>query len=41
MAIALHVSRLIIGRDLLSKSDQDLDPNVNKWRLSFYLGASL
>jgi len=34
-------SGLIFGRDLLSKSDRDLDPNVNKWWVSFYLGASL
>jgi hypothetical protein len=32
---------LIVGRDVLSKSDRDLDPNVSKAWLSFYLGVAM
>jgi hypothetical protein len=32
---------LIFGRDLLSKSDRALDPNVDKLWLSFYLGVAM
>ncbi|MDH4259005.1 MAG: hypothetical protein OEW16_01755 [Gammaproteobacteria bacterium] len=32
---------LILGRDVLSKSDRALDPNVNKPWLSFYLGVAM
>jgi len=34
-------SGILFGRDLLSKADRELDPNVNKWWLSFYVGVSL
>ncbi|SRR5712692_4399575 len=34
-------SGLLFGRDLLSKSDRNLDPDVNKWWLSFFVGAAL
>lgn len=32
---------LVVGRDVLSKSDSALDPNVNKAWLSFYLGVAM
>jgi hypothetical protein len=32
---------LVFGRDLLSKSDRTLDPNVDKPWLSFYLGVAM
>ena len=32
---------LVFGRDLLSKSDRALDPNVDKPWLSFYLGVAM
>lgn len=32
---------LIIGKDVLSKSDRALDPNVSKAWLSFYLGVAM
>jgi hypothetical protein len=32
---------LILGRDVLSKSDRALDPNVNKPWVSFYLGVAM
>ena len=32
---------LVFGKDVLSKSDQALDPNVDKWWLSFYVGIAI
>ena len=32
---------ILIGRDVLSKSDRALDPNVNKAWLSFYVGVAM
>ena len=34
------LSGFVVGRDVLSKSDRDLDPNVNKWWMSFYAGTA-